>query len=176
MNLFVVNVLLGVSFFAAVVLAIVLLTKSRDVGGKIPSLTCWGISAWVLVSFAFYNFEGSFINLLAKIQYVAGIFMLSGFLLIAYSFWKPGLKCNDRLIVGAVAVLIVFSILTVVTNLFIKGAALLDHKAIVFGSFYYLYVLYFAGLTVFGYYFVIKAHRAVDDRTTKTQLLFMAVG
>ncbi|MBI4836944.1 MAG: hypothetical protein HY813_00870 [Candidatus Portnoybacteria bacterium] len=178
----IINLFMGISFFAAGIVAAFLIFKSRHIAGKL--LACAGFAAalWILVSIIYRNIgiiDNDLLLFVARMQYAAGAALMTLYLFFVYAFThNEKEEGRKKLFAAAVgAFLFLFLVLTILTDAMIKGVKVIQGaKIIVFGSLYPFYILYMIALAVVGYYYLIGKLRLAAGRIERMQVIYILIG
>lgn len=172
-----VDIALGICFLTVFILATILLFKSRATSSRFLALTSYGSAFWILISFVFYHTESGPILFFAKMQYVAGAFVINSFLLFVVYFVSGNTKINKNITNSIAAFFTAFTILILTTELFIKSAEVFDgHKKMTYGPFYFFYAVYLFTLLALSYFYLFKKYKDSKDKITKAQIIYIAIG
>jgi len=178
----IINLFMGISFFAAGIVAVFLVFKSRYVDGKLLGCAGFATAFWILVSIIYRNIgiaDKDLLLLVARMQYAAGATLMTLYLFFVYAFTHSEKSGRQKKLFAMIwgAPLLLFSALTIFTNTMIKDVEVIQGaRLMVFGSPYPFYILYMIVLAVAGYYYLIGKLWSVTDKIERVQLIYIFIG
>lgn len=176
----IINLFIGVSFFAIGILATFLFIKSQSASGKMLAYAGFSTAVWILASFVYKNIgavDKELLLFLARIQYLAGAVLITTYMFFTHACSGKDGRQKRVLFAAGGGLFVLFSALIIFTDTMIKDVEIFkDYRVMVYGYLYPLYVFYMILLAAAGYYYLIGRLLAVTARMERAQLIYIFIG
>jgi len=176
-----VNIILAIVFFIAIILSVVIFAGSKKSKGTVyMGWASFWASIWVLSMFLFRITDTEhFLTFPARTLYISGILIAQSFLLFSFIFLdhsaNPIVRRRTRILLNILTFLLVGT--TIFTTSIISGVATTnDGNVVFFGQLYPLYGIILVFYFIWAYHNFFRRYRIVDNDDERIQLKYIIVG
>ena len=175
-----INIILALVFFIAVVLSVVIFAGSNKSKGTVyMGWASFWASLWVL-SMLLFRLGNTmfFLNFPSRTLYVSGILIAQSFLLFSFVFLdhspNPIVRHRTRILLYILTTLLVGA--TIFTTTVVSGVAVDAGNTVLFGQLYPLYGSVLIGYFFWAYVNFLKRYKKVKDKGERIQLRYIIIG